>query len=94
MGEGVLFATSISITFSWSLRGDWISPCHGRQHRKRDNNIPISEPAHALCQIASSLEFGVYDCVDINLWKAMADEGAKVLWEAPKGIVTSLLHPC
>ena len=52
--------------------------------------IPVSESAHTFCEITPRLEFGIYNRLDVDFGKAMADEGAEVFWKVAKGIVVSL----
>jgi hypothetical protein len=65
-----------------------------QQPSSKKPHIPISEPAHAFCQITPGLELGIYDCVDVNLGETMADEGSKVFRETSESVVTSLSHLC
>ena len=53
-------------------------------------DIPVSKPAHTLCEITSRLECGIYNRLDIDLGKAMTEEGAEVFWKVAKGVVVSL----
>ena len=52
--------------------------------------VPISKPAHAFCQVPSSLKFRIDDSSNINFGEAMADQSSKVLWEASECIISSL----
>ena len=53
-------------------------------------HLPVSEPAHAFCQIAPCLKLRIDDRADIDFGERMADKSSKMLWESPEGIVASL----
>lgn len=85
MGDGVEEETSISMTFSSNLRCEL-----GPLQASVCCDLPVSESTHALCQIAPRLELGVDDGSDLDLGQRMAQEGAEMVGEASKGVVSSL----
>lgn len=73
VGEGVWRETSISITFSRSLESSqYLIVLRDLYER----GLPVSEVAHTFCEVASSLELGVYDGLYFDFGKCMADQSS------------------
>jgi len=80
VGEGVLFKTSRSMTFSWSLLKNTMSICDDIMSDKAC--LPVCESTNTFSQVSPSLEFRIYDHPYVDFRKRMANEGLKMLGEA------------
>ncbi len=53
-------------------------------------HIPLDKPPHAIMQIPSGLKSRIRHRLDRNIRKRMADEGAQMIGETTKGVITAL----
>ncbi len=95
VGDGVDDETSISITTFCNLREEKKRKSLTVKEESRGGgfirlHIPFNKPPHTILQIPSSLKSRIGHRLDRNIRKRMADEGAQMIGETTKGVITAL----